>query len=365
MKIFVFPIESGQQKMIGLRTERFDQECNELIKKAPRSHWNPATKSWCIPYDKESWQKCRIALSNYQIIKTSQSKINEQISTPVLAADLQLEFDRYYTQLYVQRYSLNTIKTYCNSFKYFLFHCTSKHPKDWTLEDFKGWLKKELDKNKWSEAYQNTIINALKFYFEKIRHEPKAFWEIRPRKSFKLPGTLSKEEVTALICANANLKHKSILSMIYACGLRISEVVHLRKADVDWNQNRLFIKAGKGKKDRYVFFPVRLKTLLTEYEKRYPVKYWYFEGQDGGQYSVRSIQAVFHQSLERAKVDAYATVHTLRHSYATHLLEAGVDLRNIQAALGHSSPKTTEIYTHLTDTNKFRMQSPLDTLNID
>jgi len=159
-------------------------------------------------------------------------------------------------------------------------------------------------------------------------------------------------------------QHPTILTMIYACGLRISEVIHLRKADVDWNQNRLFIKAGKGKKDRYVFFPLKLKQLLTLYEKTYPAKYWYFEGQDGGQYSVRSIQAVFHQSLERAKVDAYATVHTLRHSYATHLLEAGVDLRNIQAALGHSSPKTTEIYTHITDANKFRMKSPLDDLDI-
>ena len=181
-----------------------------------------------------------------------------------------------------------------------------------------------------------------------LRNEARSFWEVRPRKSFKLPGTLSKKEVTLLLNSNTNLKHKAILSMIYACGLRISEAVHLRKADVDWNQNRLFIKAGKGKKDRYVFFPFKLKLLLQNYEKAYPTKYWYFEGQDGGQYSVRSIQAIFHQSIVRAKVDANATVHKLRHSYATPLLEAGVDLRNIQAALGHSSPKTTEIYTCLT-----------------
>ena len=365
MKIFAFPIEINQQKMIGLRTERFDQECNALIRKIPHSHWSPANKSWCIPYDIKIWQQCLSSLNQFQIIKTNGQTFHQKKSMPALPDHLQLEYDRYYTQLYVLRYSLNTIKTYCNSFRYFLYHCISLHPKDWTLEDFKGWIRTQLDKNKWSEAYQNTIINALKFYFEKIRHEPRAFWEIRPRKGFKLPGTLSQEEVTALINANTYLKHKSILSMIYACGLRISEVVHLRKADVDWNQNRLFIKAGKGKKDRYVFFPVKLKTVLMEYEKQYPCQYWYFEGQEGGQYSVRSIQAVFHQSLERAKVDAYATVHTLRHSYATHLLEAGVDLRNIQAALGHSSPKTTEIYTHLTDTNKFRMQSPLDRLNIN
>jgi site-specific recombinase XerD len=152
--------------------------------------------------------------------------------------------------------------------------------------------------------------------------------------------------------------------MIYACGLRIGEVVKLRKADVDWDQNRIFIKAGKGKKDRYVFLSEKTKGVMKDYQKDYPTQYWYFEGQEGGQYSVRSIQAVFHRSLERAQVDAYATVHTLRHSYATHSMEAGVDLRVIQVALGHNSPKTTEIYTHLTDTNKFRRFSPFDSLDL-
>ncbi len=111
--------------------------------------------------------------------------------------------------------------------------------------------------------------------------------------------------------------------------------------------------------------PESLKRILERYQKHYLTSYWYFEGQEGGQYSVRSIQAVFHRSLEKSKVEAYATVHTLRHAYATHSLEDGVDIRTIQVALGHSSSKTTEIYTHLTDTNKFRRKSPLDNLDID
>ncbi|MGB3081092.1 MAG: tyrosine-type recombinase/integrase, partial [Saprospiraceae bacterium] len=250
-------------------------------------------------------------------------------------------------------------------FRYFLGACQTKPPQEWTLDDFKIWLRQGLERYKWSESYQRSIINSLKFYYERIRKEPKLFWEISPRKAHKLPGTLSEEEVTRLINSNTNIKHKAILSMIYACGLRISEVVNLRKADVDWHQSRLFVRAGKGKKDRYVFLPDSLKRILERYQKVYPPQYWYFDGQEGGQYSVRSIQAIFHHSLERSNVDAYATVHTLRHSYATHSLEDGVDLRTIQVSLGHSSPKTTEIYTHLTDTNKFRRKSPLDNLDID
>lgn len=221
------------------------------------------------------------------------------------------------------------------------------YPKDWTLDDFKLWLRTEIEKNKWSEAYQNTIINALKFYFEKVRKETRTFWEITPRKTHKLPGTLSGDEIFKLLNSTENLKHRTILTMIYACGLRISEVIHLRKADIDWDQKRLFIKAGKGKKDRYVVLPDKLALLLKEYFAAYPVQYWFLESPDGGPYSARSIQAVFHRALEKAKVDAYATVHTLRHSYATHLFEAGVDLRQIQKALGHESLKTTEIYTCL------------------
>lgn len=365
MKIFVFPVEVRGTKHIGLRTERFDPDCNGLIKKIGRSYWSPKDKCWCVPYDKTTWQDCSRLLASHEIIRDGSVPEETERKEVVLSSALQAEFDKYYTQLYVQRYSLNTIKSYCNCFRYFLGACQTKSPQDWTLDDFKVWLRRGLERYKWSESYQRSIINALKFYYERIRKEPKLFWEISPRKAQKLPGTLSVEEVARLINSNTNIKHKAILSMIYACGLRVSEVVHLRKADVDWNQSRLFVKAGKGKKDRYVFLPESLKRILERYQKVYPAQYWYFEGQEGGQYSVRSIQAVFHHSVERSGVEAYATVHTLRHSYATHSLEDGVDLRTIQVALGHNSSKTTEIYTHLTDTNKFRRRSPLDNLEID
>ncbi len=364
MKVFIYPIESRGIKLIGIKSESFDKTFNTSVAKIPRHFWNKNYKCWCIPYDSSSWKLCQSLLQNYTLIKAKPAVHKPVSIESALPPDLLLQYDKYYTHLYIQRYSLNTIKTYKAAFLYFLNACKEKNPTDWTLEDVKNWLRNQIEQHRWSEAYQNTIINAMKFYYEKILNQPRSFWEVRPRKAFKLPGTLSKDEVTKMINVCTNIKHKAILSMIYACGLRISEVVHLRKVDVDFAQSRLFVKAGKGKKDRYIFLPEKLKIVLLVYLQAHPIKYWFYEGQEGGQYSVRSIQAIFHQSIEKAKVDAYATVHTLRHSYATHLLEAGVDLRTIQHALGHNSLKTTEIYTHLTDVNKSRTLSPLDMLEL-
>ena len=208
------------------------------------------------------------------------------------------------------------------------------------------------------------MVNALKFYYEKCLGVEKEFWEIRPRKSRKLPGTLSREDVAALINGTENLKHRTILALIYSCGLRISEAIKLRKKDIDFDSRRIFIVAAKGKKDRYVSMSQKIHLLLKEYLDEYKPDYWLFEGLSGGQYSARSIQTMFHRQLERAGVDAYATVHTLRHSFATHLLESGVDLRFIQKVLGHESIKTTEIYTHITDMDYRKVKNPLDDMDI-
>ena len=360
MRIFIYPVTIREKQHIGMRPENYDVGIIQKIKSIPRSFWNPDHRCWCVPYTVEHWNLCRSALDTHMLVKLQDSKPSGQNPEELLSEVLRTELDKFYTQLFVQRYSQNTIKSYRGAFILFLLQCKDKHPAEWNIEDVKVWLRSRIAVNNWSISYQNTIINALKFYYEKIQHQPRSFWEVRPRKETKLPGTLSKEEVQKLIQVNSNVKHKTILSMIYACGLRIGEVVRLRKVDVDMGQGRLFVKAGKGKKDRYVFLPEKLKTLLRVYIQAYPTSYWYFEGQEGGAYSVRSIQSIFHQSLEKAKVEAYATVHTLRHSYATHLLEAGVDLRVIQESLGHNSLKTTEIYTHLTAVNKKRHLSPLD-----
>lgn len=187
MKIFIFPVETQGQKQIAIRTEQFDPACNALIKKILGSHWNPGTKSWCIPYEKNAWKRCQEPLAAYEIIKTDTWVRTDKSAERNLPQDLQVEFDAYYTQLYVQRYSLNTIRTYCSSFKYFLYQCRIKHPKDWTLDDFKQWLRSEIEKNKWSEAYQNTIINALKFFLRKYARKPGHFGKLLLVKHINCP----------------------------------------------------------------------------------------------------------------------------------------------------------------------------------
>lgn len=159
-----------------------------------------------------------------------------------------------------------------------------------------------------------------------------------------------------------NLKHRCVLKTIYSGGLRLGEVCNLRIQDIQSDRKQIFIHGGKGKKDRYTTLSDSLLIELRQYYLQYQTSYWLFEGQTGGQYSRRSVQAVLRKAVEKSKINAFATVHTLRHSYATHLLESGTSLRHIQELLGHASSKTTEIYTHLSNEERQRIVSPLDRL---
>ncbi|GGI24374.1 tyrosine-type recombinase/integrase [Pedobacter mendelii] len=170
----------------------------------------------------------------------------------------------------------------------------------------------------------------------------------RPRPEHKLPNVLSKEEIKLILEALTNIKHKTMLSLIYSCGLRRSELLHLKPTDIDSKRNLIFIKQSKGKKDRIVPLSLKILEMLREYYKLYHPKVWLFEGQKTENlYSEKSLQSVLKQALSKAKIIKPVTLHWLRHSYATHLLENGTDLRYIQELLGHNSSKTTEIYTHV------------------
>ncbi len=173
-----------------------------------------------------------------------------------------------------------------------------------------------------------------------------------------------RAEIVSLLKAVDNLKHKCILLLIYSAGLRLGELIHLRVDDINVAQKNVFVKAGKGKKDRCTLLSSKVWERLQQYIEVYMPVEWVFEGQDGGQYSPRSVQAIFTKAKQRATINPYATVHTLRHSFATHLLEKGVDLRYIQELLGHESSKTTEIYTPITHTGWAKVKSPIDNLDI-
>ena len=218
-------------------------------------------------------------------------------------------------------------------------------------------------KNNFSSSFQNQVVNAVKLYFSAIQHKKMDVELIhRPRREKVLPNVLSKKEVKAILDAPYNLKHRAMLAMIYSCGLRRGELLSLTKFDIDSKRMVVIIRMAKGKKDRIVPLSPKILDLLRDYYKSYQPKEFLFEGQGGGKYSEKSLENVFKQSLFKARNQKPVTLHWLRHSYATHLLESGTDLRYIQDLLGHKSSKTTEIYTHVSTKNIQNIRSPFDDL---
>ncbi|HMN33633.1 MAG TPA: tyrosine-type recombinase/integrase, partial [Chitinophagaceae bacterium] len=216
---------------------------------------------------------------------------------------------------------------------------------------------------KLSENQIHSRMNAIKFYFEQVLHKPKMFFDIpRPKKPLLLPKSLNTDEVKRLFAVTENLKHRLILQLCYGMGLRVSEIVNLKIADIDSHDMKVRIHRGKGKKDRFVNLPITVLEDLRIYYQEYSPKDYLFEGQYGGQYGVRSAQMVFKEAMKKAKIKKQIGIHGLRHSYATHLLEFGTDITFIQKLLGHNSIKTTQIYTQVTDRSISNVGSPLDKL---
>ena len=262
-----------------------------------------------------------------------------------------------------KRYSPNTIKVYSDSMSTFLRYFSMKDTTDISNDDLIDFNNNYILKNNFSASFQNQVVNAVKLYFSAIQHK-KIDVELihRPRREKLLPNVLSKEEVKAILDAPYNLKHRAMLAMIYSCGLRRGELLSLTKFDIDSKRMVVIIRMAKGKKDRIVPLSPKILYVLRDYYKSYQPKEFLFEGQGGGKYSEKSLENVFKQSLLKANNKKPVTLHWLRHSYATHLLESGTDLRYIQDLLGHKSSKTTEIYTHVSTKNIQNIRSPFDDL---
>jgi len=273
--------------------------------------------------------------------------------------------ESYRNLLIQKRYSSATQKTYIAYFSDFCEEFSSKHIDMITKDEINAYILKLIKSRNISSSQQNQRINAIKFYYEKVLGKNKEYYNIyRPKTEKKLPTVLSEDEISKLLSSVANLKHKTILSLIYSGGLRISEAINLKIEDIDSHRNLIHIHAGKGKKDRTTLLSPKILILLRKYYKQYKPKLYLFEGQNGGKYSAKSIQNVFKRTLQKSNIAKPATVHTLRHSFATHLLEHGTDLRYIQELLGHNSSKTTEIYTHITKKGLNGIQSPLENINL-
>jgi site-specific recombinase XerD len=266
--------------------------------------------------------------------------------------------------LRVRRYSWRTVKSYLAHLRAFFRAHAELQAEQIDQSVIKAYILKRVRRGNYAEATQAQLLNSIKFWLEQVEERDKLVLDLRPRRPSKLPQVLSTEEVRRLFSVVENLKHRCILKMIYGGGLRLSEVCHLRIEDVHTDRLQLFVYGGKGKKDRYTTLPKSLLTELEQYKQQYRPIYWLFEGQTGGAYSVRSVQAVLKGAVQRSGVNPRATVHTLRHSYATHLLERGTSLRHIQELLGHASSRTTERYTHVTSAERRRIGSPLDDLEM-
>jgi len=277
--------------------------------------------------------------------------------------DYQLAMNLMYQKLVLKNYSKHTIKTYVHMFKQFLKHIDPMPLHQVSTAHIMHYHNELVTKRNVSASYQNQSINAIKFYIEKVLNLPKIQYDLcRPRRSKTLPKVMSLEEVSRILDVTSNIKHKAILSVIYGCGLRISECINLKNEDIDSSNMRIWVRNAKGKKDRITLLSPSLLELLRDYYRIYKPKQWLFEGAYDKQYSTSSIRQVFNRSKKRAGVNVPATVHTLRHSFATHLLDSGTNLRYIQKLLGHSSSKTTEIYTHVSTTNLTNITSPLEML---
>lgn len=274
------------------------------------------------------------------------------------------ELSEYNRLLKLKNYSQSTVNTYTYYFEMFLKYFKDREIDKLSKNEVMDFLYKESEKG-FSAAYQNQLVNSIKFYYEKVLGRQKEFYDLpRAKKPQKLPTVLSEEEITTLLDQPENLKHKCILFLIYSGGLRISEAVKMRISDIDSTRNLIIVRGAKGKKDRTTLLSQKMLEMLRHYYKVYKPKEYLFEGETGGQYSVTTIQKVFNKALAASGIRKKATVHSLRHSFATHLLERGTDLRYIQELLGHGSSKTTERYTHITKKGMDNIVSPLDNLNI-
>jgi site-specific recombinase XerD len=216
-----------------------------------------------------------------------------------------------------------------------------------------------------SRSYHTQAVSALKILFQSVLHSPDLAEAIpRPKREKRLPSVLSKEEIARLIDAARNPKHRLLLMLLYSSGMRVGEVVSLRIEDIDVGRGLVRVRDGKGGKDRHTLLSAKALAVLRAYREVFGCRRWVFEGgREGRHYTARSAQHVVQQCAVRAGIERAVTPHTLRHSFATHLLEAGTDLRYIQELLGHGSSRTTEIYTHVTATRLAKIRSPLDDLD--
>jgi len=316
-----------------------------VIKQIKGSYYLKEVEGWVFPLN-----------------QANELKMRELFGDPIENSNISPKFLRY---LEYRNYSRRTIDSYASHVKNFLKAFNGKNLSMIDFMEVREYIIEHVTRRNLSRSYQNQMINGIKIYYDIVYRRTITSLELpRPLKSRKLPEVFSKEEVKKMLEVTINRKHKVIISLIYGTGMRLSEAANLGLNDIDESRGVIKIRSGKGGKDRVVSLPGNLANLIREYRQQYQPMIYLFEGQKGGRYSPRSIQNVVKRAILKAGIMREASVHTLRHSFATHLLESGTDLRYIQELLGHRSSKTTEIYTHISKDRIRSIKSPLEDLEL-
>ena len=336
---------------------------NDLIiekLKSISASWSQTKKCWCL---KNSEENLALILELFKdVTKVDVSKIPKKtrFKRDLTTAEKKI-LNNFYLFLKGKRYSQSTIQTYTFFVADFINFHTKTPLEELTNRDVELFIETVFIERNYSVSSQRQFISALKIFtvfYPQIKINNLSLE--RPKKSRTLPSVLSQEEVLRIIQYTQNIKHRAILTLLYSCGLRIGELINLKLADFHVERKQLIVKKGKGRKDRYVSLADSFLPLLSNYYHSYKPTIYFVEGQNGGKYSAESIRSFLRKSCKKAGIRKLVTPHTLRHSYATHLLENGVDLRYIQTLLGHSKPETTMIYTHVQRKDLMEIQNPLD-----
>jgi integrase/recombinase XerD len=373
----IFTVSQADSRLIIKFTGKYDPEWIDELKTFGRYFYNSVRREWRIV-----WSQLAVdSLSDYfssrgvevivkkqevaDVLKDMRQEQGSEVRNRIIGNESIEGIELVRKHLEEKRYSKRTIESYTAHLELFFKYFHEKDPIDITEADVAEFIENYILKLGYSASYQNIMISAIKTYYiecgERIIQSDS--FE-RPRRSRALPKVFSKEDVMRIFSATLNNKHKLILWMIYSCGLRRSEVINIKLSDLDFDRGILHIREGKGNVDRMVPVPQKVWEKIRTYIKVYQPSEYLFVGQAGGRYSVESVYSVFKQSLKRAGIQKDVGVHSLRHSYATHLHESGLDIRYIQELLGHKSTRTTEIYTHVSRRNLFAIRSPIEDMDI-
>jgi len=383
------PLHHRQQESIAI-VFAYNKEVQQAVKRLKGVKWSQTHTCWYMPLNTEAYQQIMAvlqplpvtvdvqALKNYlekrrgvaaaQIAPEKQRLQKSATALPEwnISAENLKALERFVQQLKLKAYSTSTIKTYRNEFLQLLQLLKNKPVNTLTPEDLRRYMVFIMEKQGVSENTAHSRLNALKFYFEQVLGKEKFFWEIpRPKKPQQLPKLLDETEIARLFNALINKKHKAILFTAYSAGLRVSEVVNLKLCDIDSKRMQIFVERAKGKKDRYVNLSPVLLDILRSYIKKVkpkPSVYLFESEQTGTAYPARTVQQIFGNAKNKAGIKKEVGIHSLRHSFATHLLDKGTDIRYIKDLLGHFDIRTTERYLHVSKKQLVNITSPFDDL---